>query len=339
MTTAATTPTGLAELTALAPLALQERLQALAGDFEHAYSDNTLRTWRADWRVWSAFCASIAQPALPATVDSLRQFLTQRIEQGRKRATLERHLSTLAMVHRLIGQPWPLDTLDGQAMWRGLRRSQLHGRQRQAKGLTLADRDQILATLSQTDPRDVRDAALVSLAYETMFRRGELVGLRVEHLSIEEDGSGRVMLERSKTDQEGDGALLYVSPETMRRIAHWREWGRITDGALFRSIPHIRKSALTSTNIDAPYPNPLTGNDVARIFKRRALAAGVKDAQAISGHSTRVGATQDLLAAQFSGAAIMQQGRWKSERMVIRYGQRIAARQSAMAQLLQSSRR
>jgi hypothetical protein len=34
----------------------------------------------------------------------------------------------------------------------------------------------------------------------------------------------------------------------------------------------------------------------------------------------------------------MQQGRWKSERMVVRYGERLAAGQSAMAQLLKRRR-
>jgi hypothetical protein len=83
------------------------------------------------------------------------------------------------------------------------------------------------------------------------------------------------------------------------------------------------------------YPTALTVGDVARIFKGRAIAAGLK-ARLISGHSARVGATQDLLAKNFSGAAILRQGRWKTERMVIRYGQRIIAGQSAMAQLLRT---
>lgn len=221
-------------------------------------------------------------------------------------------------------------------MWRGLRRTRLHGRQRQAKGLTLVDRDRILATLNDADPRDVRDAALLSMAYETMCRRSELVALQLEQISREKDGTGRVLLERSKTDQEGEGAMLYLSPATTARVQRWVELAALESGPLFRTIPHIRKrAAIPAMESQERYPTALSDRDVARIFKRRAAAAGL-DAVLISGHSTRVGPTQDLLANNFSGAAIMRQGRWKTERMVIRYGQRIAAGQSAMAQLLRA---
>lgn len=327
--------TDLVELMALAPQALQERLQTLAADFQLAYAKNTLRTWRSDWRVWTAFCAAAGVMVLPASVDSLRAFLVDRIDAGRKRATLEHYLATLSMVHKLIHQPWPLDTMEGRLMWRGLRRTRLHARQRQAKGLTLADRDRVLSSLSDSAPRDVRDAALLSLAYETMCRRSELVALQLEQLSREEDGSGRVLLERSKTDQEGEGEVLFISPATMQRLDRWIDLAALGSGPLFRSIPHIPKHGADVMEQGMErYPTALTDGDVARIFKRRAIAAGLKDAMLISGHSTRVGPAQDLLAKNFSGAAIMRQGRWKSERMVIRYGARITAGQSAMAQML-----
>jgi len=324
------------ELQGLAPHALAERLQALSLDFELAYAKNTRRTWRADWRVWCGYCVPRGLPFLPATVDSLRAFLLDRIEHGRVRATLEHYLATLALAHRLAQLPWPLDTLEGRLMWRALRRTHLSARQRQAQGLTVDALERLLGSLNSSEPRDVRDAALVSLAYETMCRRGELVALKVEDLTREADGSGRLFLPRGKTDQEGAGAVVYVSPETMTLIDRWLALAAHPQGALFRSIPHIRKGAHLES--EGRYPRALTDGDIARIFKRRALAAGVEGAANVSGHSTRVGAAQDLLGGNFSVAAVMQQGRWKSERMVARYGERIAAGQSAMAQLLKRRR-
>jgi len=51
----------------------------------------------------------------------------------------------------------------------------------------------------------------------------------------------------------------------------------------------------------------------------------------VSGHSTRVGATQDLAALDIDLGAISQAGRWKSTRMPLQYSEKIAAQRSGMA--------
>ena len=53
----------------------------------------------------------------------------------------------------------------------------------------------------------------------------------------------------------------------------------------------------------------------------------------ISGHSTRVGAAQDMVAEGIGMAAILHAGRWKTTAMVNRYGERLLARRSGAAQL------
>lgn len=52
-----------------------------------------------------------------------------------------------------------------------------------------------------------------------------------------------------------------------------------------------------------------------------------------SAHSTRLGAAQDAKAAGASTGAIQQAGGWKSERMVGRYTEKLAAKESAAAML------
>src|SRR5581483_2705162 len=130
----------LAEIVGLAPEGLAERLAALADDLHLAYAANTRRAWRASWRVWRAFCLSAEPPwpVLPVSVDSLRAFLNARVAAGKRRATVDLNVSSLAMVHKLAGLPWPLDTLPGKLMWRGIRRA-LPARQRQKRGLSIAD--------------------------------------------------------------------------------------------------------------------------------------------------------------------------------------------------------
>jgi hypothetical protein len=51
----------------------------------------------------------------------------------------------------------------------------------------------------------------------------------------------------------------------------------------------------------------------------------------ISGHSTRVGAAQDLAALDIDLAAITQAGGWKSTRMPLKYAEKINAARSGMA--------
>ena len=55
--------------------------------------------------------------------------------------------------------------------------------------------------------------------------------------------------------------------------------------------------------------------------------------EGISGHSTRVGAAQDLTAAGFGLAEIMQNGRWKTGETLMRYTEHLQARRGAMAKL------
>ncbi|ALJ39350.1 tyrosine-type recombinase/integrase [Azospirillum brasilense] len=71
---------------------------------------------------------------------------------------------------------------------------------------------------------------------------------------------------------------------------------------------------------------------VRRVVAERAanadpLAAG------FTGHSLRVGAAQDLLAAGVDLAGLMQAGRWKSPQMPARYTERLRATRGAVAQV------
>jgi len=51
----------------------------------------------------------------------------------------------------------------------------------------------------------------------------------------------------------------------------------------------------------------------------------------VSGHSTRVGAAQDLAELDIDLAAITQAGGWKSTRMLLQYAEKITAARSGMA--------
>jgi len=64
-----------------------------------------------------------------------------------------------------------------------------------------------------------------------------------------------------------------------------------------------------------------------------------KDVEQISGHSIRVGATQDRLALNIDLASVMQARRWKTNRMPMRYAEHVMAARGGMARAAEAQGR
>jgi len=73
----------------------------------------------------------------------------------------------------------------------------------------------------------------------------------------------------------------------------------------------------------------LETSSIRRTIKRATERAGFDTiiANELSGHSMRVGAAQDMMAAGFDTLAIMQAGGWKSANVVLRYVENAAMRE------------
>jgi len=157
------------------------------------------------------------------------------------------------------------------------------------------------------------------------------VALQRKDLQAGPHGDGTLLVRRGKTDQEGAGMVRFLAPDTMKLLHSWIEAAGITEGALFRSV---RKGGRVGDALDP--------GDVARLFKIMVRTAGLTPEQVvgISGHSSRVGAAQDMAASdRIEMPAIMQAGGWKSPQMVARYTQRQAARRSGAAKLAELQNR
>jgi hypothetical protein len=115
--------------------------------------------------------------------------------------------------------------------------------------------------------------------------------------------------------------VAYLSRETVKWLSIWLEHAQISEGPLLRRL--IGRDQIG----DALHPG-----SVAPIFKRVARWIGMpaRFAAEVSGHSTRVGATQDLAELDIDLAAITQAGGWKSTRMPLQYAEKINAARSGM---------
>lgn len=308
-----------------------------------AYARNSLRAHRADWKVWTTWCKKRRVRLLPATVKQIEVFCEDmivsggRIPKGKehgngaKRATIDRYLATLVLAHRAAGLANPLDSIEGKLVIRKIHRNKnLPKRQRKAHGLTWSRITEILAYLDPASAKDARDAALLCLGYDTFGRLSELIQYKWKDLSDEkyDDGSGRIFLERSKTDQEGKGKWYFVSPDTLAWLERWKSLAGLSDGLVFRSAP-----------LSGTFDRALGERDVPRIFKRLALLAGLRGAADVSGHSLRVGKDQDAVAMGFSLAEIMEAGGWKSPAMPARYAEELEAERGASAKIAKRQNR
>ena len=325
------------------PAQALERLRAWQADFEAAQAPATIKAVRADWGQYLAWCQGTGHPPLPAPMEQLAAFLTNAIDRGRKRTTVARYLYTVSLIHDAAGLPNPAKDRRWPLTWKALAKhlkATGASYRRQAGALVAADVSRILATLGD-DPRSLRDAALLSLASDTLLREAELVAVKVEHLQPDAHrASWSLWVPASKTDQEGLGDdYRHVSAATLARVRRWLAVAGITEGYVFRGIGGRKRAAVVAAEAagrEAPVLG-LTAKEVARIFRQRAVAAGLDHGWTISGHSTRIGTANDLMHDGASTGEIQLAGGWKSEAMVIAYTRKSRAGSDAVARLRRSS--
>lgn len=231
-----------------------------------------------------------------------------------------RYVSTIGRAHRASGMADPTTSEDVKLALKEMGRNST-ARQKPERGLTWAEIEVFLA-IEPRNLRDIRDRALVAVAYDTMCRREELVSLSVEDIEEGSDGSGSILFRRSKTDTTGEGATAYLSPLTMWLVKEWLTESGLKSGAVFVRVRG-----------EAGVGSSLTPRVVAAVFRKVGQWIGLerKECERISGHSARVGAAQDLLALNIDLSSVMQAGRWKDTRMPMGYGEKVLASRGAMA--------
>lgn len=285
-----------------------DQLEKLVRHIEGAYAPNTIRAYKADMAEFINYCNKHAHSALPADPLDISKFLLEAMSQGVKSATIRRKVASISAVHRLSDLADPTKHPEVKLCIRKINR-QLGNRFDQAFPVTRSVLDQLLKVCGD-DIRGVRDKALLLLAYDSMRRRAELVSLRVEDLELGDEGQCSILLRRSKTDQVGSGHWVHLSQETSAAITTWLDAAQLNTGYLLRGI-----------RIGGKVCPELGASQVSRIFKGLAQKAKLDPhiVSAISGHSMRVGAAQDLLMKGASLPQIMVKGGWVKTDTVMRY--------------------
>jgi integrase len=261
---------------------------ALALAKSQAYQDAadapaTLRAYASDLANYKAWCDKHGFLPMPATPAVVGAYLAAAGE-GYALPTLRRRVAAIARACGVAGQP--LDTKHPaiRETLRGIARK--HGvPARRAAALTTAEVKR-LARACGTDLAGARDRALFLVGFAGALRRSELVALDVAHVTWTADGM-KLLIERSKTDAEGEGAEIAVprgrSPETcpVTALDQWLTVAGITAGPLFRKV---NRGGVVETDRLVP-------DAVRQILIKRAARAGLQGtlAEPVSPHGLRAG--------------------------------------------------
>lgn len=277
---------------------------AVLGYLREAVSPNTRRAYLCDLRQFEAWGG-----AIPCSPETIARYLSD--QAGHLSiATMTRRLAAISVAHAAKGFSNPIPSPLVKGTLKGIKRL-LGAPQQRAKPLLVEDLLRIMTVLG-TSTKDDRDRALLLIGFAGGFRRAELVGLQVEDIDFVRQGM-TVMLQRSKTDQSGDGRKIGIPFARgrfcpVKSLEIWLAKSQIDHGLIFRALN--RHGTMIADKLSA--------EAVSQIVKNRAAQIGLNHA-GYSGHSLRAGLCTSAAAAGISTLAIRQQTGHRSDQMVARY--------------------
>ena len=164
-----------------------ERLDAVLEDARGALSRHTIRALRADLNAFASWCAERGLAPLPALARTVAAYV-EAMAAVRAPATVRRYVFSIVTAHRAAGERSPLEHPEVQRALQRMRRR--NGcRQRQVQGLTWALRRRLMEGAGDR-VIDVRNRAILAVAYDAMLRRSELVALQVIDMKVDRGGIG-----------------------------------------------------------------------------------------------------------------------------------------------------
>ena len=274
---------------------------------EGAYSPSTMRGYYADVEHYTKYCSTKGINPFPTSVSDLCNYMDF-AAQGSASATVRRRIYSIRKIHQLMSFPDPTRDENVNLCLRRIRRSKLE-RPRQALGLNKSMLNLLIDSQPKT-PWGLRNAAMLSIGYDLLNRRSELVALNTSDVHFEPSGSARIIIRRSKSDQYGSGRVAFTSRRSVDLLRSWLDWRGPEIEPLFCGIYRAK-----------PLNRSLEASFVKRLIKQSAKRAGLPEMTiaTLSGHSLRVGAAQDLLTMGHDTSAIMRAGGWKSVNILARY--------------------
>jgi integrase len=252
--------------------------------------------------------------------------------------TVKRRLALWSSMHKWRGLEGPFADGRVKTALRLAIRAAARPRQRKSERAVTGDViEKLLATCWLNRPQDLRDTALILVAFASGGRRrSEVAALRVEDIVIEADVPAdpvdphsprlpcrRIRLGRTKTTDADADASAFLIGEPVEALDAWLAHAKIDSGPVFRRIDQWE-------NIR---PEALTGQGVNLILKRRIAMAGL-DPTLYSAHGLRSGFLTEAARQGVPLPEAMAQSQHKSVQQAARYYNDAERRMGRAARLL-----
>ncbi|WCA62360.1 site-specific integrase (plasmid) [Agrobacterium tumefaciens] len=202
-----------------------------------------------------------------------------------------------------------------------------------AKAVTGDVLAKLLATCSTDSLRDVRDRAILMVAFASGGRRrSEIAGLRLEQLTVEapiETESGpplpslAIHLGRTKTTTGEQDDVVYLTGRPVEALNAWLAVAKIDKGSVFRGIGRwgtVSRRALDPQSVNA-------------ILKQRAEVAGLESGD-FSAHGLRSGYLTEAAHRGIPLPEAMEQSRHRSVQQASSYYNSATRRSGRAARIL-----
>ena len=220
----------------------QEDIDNLTTAIGYDLADNTRKNYLGQWRRFCAWALNRAISPLPADPELVAAYLDERFLQlAHRPATLYAAAAAIAFIHRTAELDDPCDTPQVKCTLRCATRK-AGSLQRQAEALTAEALLKIRAAACQprrgrggkfespetARRRGMADIAIIHLMRDAMLRVSEAAALSWADIETQDDGSGRLLIRRSKTDAAGEGVVVFLSSHTMDALElYTRRRGRL----------------------------------------------------------------------------------------------------------------
>ncbi|MBB3704312.1 integrase [Aminobacter aminovorans] len=284
------------------PGQLDELAERARGYVKAASSANTRRAYAADWKHFSEWARRQGFATMPPDPETVGLYITALasgagIGDKKSVSTIERRLASLSWNYAQRGT----EKLDRKhraiaTVMAGIRNA--HARPpRQKEALLPEDLIAMLETLDRGTLCGLRDRAMLLLGFTGALRRSEIVGLDCGRDQTQDSSGwieifpskGILVTLRGKTGwrevEIGRGSADSTCPVVA--LETWLNLARISHGPLFRRVTGQGKKVGTER---------LNDQEIARLVKRTALAAGIRGdlteserTGLFAGHSLRAG--------------------------------------------------
>ncbi|GGG13708.1 integrase [Rhizobium wenxiniae] len=350
----------------LAELLTDQDVETLRHLVNEGMGANTLRALTSDLAYLQAWSLASTGKSLPwpAPEALLLKFVAHHLWDPAKRETDPEHGMPSAVEQNLRGQgflkvtgPHAPDTVRRRlatwstlTKWRGLtgafaspalksairlavRATPRPRKRKSAKAVTGDVMAKMLATCASDSLRDLRDRAILMVAFASGGRRrSEIAGLRREQLTVEPpivvDGSPplpslAIHLGRTKTSGSDHDEVVYLTGRPVEALDAWMTAARIEMGSVFRKVDRWG-------NVSKRVLDPKSVND---IVKQRAALAGLEPGE-FSAHGLRSGYLTEAANRGIPLPEAMEQSRHRSVQQASSYYNNATRRSGRAARLL-----